>query len=119
MSGLIPTDYARLLGDIKQRIRSAQYEALKAVNRELIALYLGHREAARRVATGRDVGQVGRRTIGAGFTIRVSERRRLFRAKYLENAGFLPELSRKRKTDTIGGRNWLDAQSDYHGEVQG
>lgn len=39
MSDLIPHDYARLLGDIKQRIRSAQYEALKAVNRELIALY--------------------------------------------------------------------------------
>ncbi|HEY9878142.1 MAG TPA: PDDEXK nuclease domain-containing protein [Leptolyngbyaceae cyanobacterium] len=32
-------DYGTLLGDIKQRIRSAQYEALKSVNRELIALY--------------------------------------------------------------------------------
>lgn len=31
--------YAALLGEIKQRIRSAQYEALKAVNKELIALY--------------------------------------------------------------------------------
>jgi predicted nuclease of restriction endonuclease-like (RecB) superfamily len=31
--------YAILLGDVKQRIRSAQYEALKAVNKELIALY--------------------------------------------------------------------------------
>lgn len=31
--------YGQLLGDIKQRIRSAQYEALKAVNKELIALY--------------------------------------------------------------------------------
>lgn len=39
MSKLIPNDYAKLLGDIKQRIRSAQYEALKAVNRELISLY--------------------------------------------------------------------------------
>ncbi len=32
-------DYGLLLGEVKQRIRSAQYEALKAVNRELIALY--------------------------------------------------------------------------------
>ncbi len=32
-------DYAVLLNDIKQRIRSAQYEALKAVNKELISLY--------------------------------------------------------------------------------
>lgn len=31
--------YAALVGDIKQRIRSAQYKALKAVNRELIGLY--------------------------------------------------------------------------------
>ena len=31
--------YAELIGDIKQRIRSAQYNALKAVNREMIELY--------------------------------------------------------------------------------
>lgn len=39
MSDLIPADYAALLGGIKERIRSAQYEALRAVNRRLIALY--------------------------------------------------------------------------------
>ena len=39
MKDLIPKDYAVLLNDIKQRIRSAQYEALKAVNKELISLY--------------------------------------------------------------------------------
>lgn len=32
-------DYFNLLKDIKERIRSAQYEALKAVNHELIGLY--------------------------------------------------------------------------------
>jgi predicted nuclease of restriction endonuclease-like (RecB) superfamily len=31
--------YGQLLGEIKERIRSAQYAALKAVNKELIALY--------------------------------------------------------------------------------
>jgi predicted nuclease of restriction endonuclease-like (RecB) superfamily len=39
MANLVPSDYASLLGDIKQRIRAAQYEALKRVNQELIALY--------------------------------------------------------------------------------
>jgi predicted nuclease of restriction endonuclease-like (RecB) superfamily len=32
-------NYQYLLLEVKQRIRSAQYEALKAVNKELIALY--------------------------------------------------------------------------------
>jgi predicted nuclease of restriction endonuclease-like (RecB) superfamily len=39
MSKLIPHHYDVLLGEIKQRIRTAQYEALRAVNRELINLY--------------------------------------------------------------------------------
>ncbi|MBI2337533.1 MAG: DUF1016 domain-containing protein [Deltaproteobacteria bacterium] len=33
------SDYAAFVKDIKERIRSAQYEALKAVNKELINLY--------------------------------------------------------------------------------
>lgn len=39
MSSLLPDNYVNLLSEVKQRIRSAQYEALKAVNRELINLY--------------------------------------------------------------------------------
>lgn len=39
MSKPIPEEYGNLLLEIKERIRSAQYEALKAVNKELIALY--------------------------------------------------------------------------------
>jgi len=39
MTRLIPTEYAGLLQDVKERIRSAQYEALKVVNKELIGLY--------------------------------------------------------------------------------
>ena len=34
-----PQDYPRLLSEIKERIRCAQYQALKAVNKELIGLY--------------------------------------------------------------------------------
>jgi predicted nuclease of restriction endonuclease-like (RecB) superfamily len=39
MSAISHSGYSELLTDIKQRIRSAQYEALKAVNKELITLY--------------------------------------------------------------------------------
>jgi predicted nuclease of restriction endonuclease-like (RecB) superfamily len=39
MGDLIPSDYRELLVKIKERIRSAQYEALRAVNQELISLY--------------------------------------------------------------------------------
>ena len=36
---LISADYAALLAKVKERVRSAQYAALKAVNQELVALY--------------------------------------------------------------------------------
>src|SRR5208337_1612414 len=39
MNDLLPDSYPILLGEIKNRIQKAQYEALKAVNQELIALY--------------------------------------------------------------------------------
>ncbi|MEH1870387.1 PDDEXK nuclease domain-containing protein [Nostoc sp.] len=39
MSNSISDDYIHLLMEVQQRIRSAQYEALKAVNREMISLY--------------------------------------------------------------------------------
>ena len=34
-----PVDYAQLLAQVKERIRCAQYAALKAVNTELVGLY--------------------------------------------------------------------------------
>lgn len=39
MSANLPTDYPRLLEDIKERIRTAQVRASLSVNRELILLY--------------------------------------------------------------------------------
>jgi len=39
MSKIVKKEYQNLLGEIKERIRSAQYEALRAVNKELITLY--------------------------------------------------------------------------------
>ena len=40
MSEIAPNNYQSFLKDIKERILSAQYEALRAVNKELIALYV-------------------------------------------------------------------------------
>lgn len=39
LSKRLPDDYAAFLADVKERVRSAQYEALKVVNKELVALY--------------------------------------------------------------------------------
>jgi len=36
---ILPREYERLLGDLKERIRSAQFQALRSVNREQIPLY--------------------------------------------------------------------------------
>lgn len=39
MTNIQPNDYNHFLIEIKERIRSAQYEAMKAVNKEMIQLY--------------------------------------------------------------------------------
>ncbi len=39
MSKILRSIYASLLEEVKERVRSAQYEALRAVNKELVALY--------------------------------------------------------------------------------
>ena len=39
MSKLVPAEYVALLSEVKERVRSAQYAALRSVNRELVALY--------------------------------------------------------------------------------
>nr|VFJ44789.1 MAG: Predicted nuclease of restriction endonuclease-like (RecB) superfamily, DUF1016 family [Candidatus Kentron sp. FM]VFJ52155.1 MAG: Predicted nuclease of restriction endonuclease-like (RecB) superfamily, DUF1016 family [Candidatus Kentron sp. FM]VFK07633.1 MAG: Predicted nuclease of restriction endonuclease-like (RecB) superfamily, DUF1016 family [Candidatus Kentron sp. FM] len=49
-----PTDYPRLLTEIKDRVRAAQYAALEAVNTELVGLYwdIGRMIVARQEAVG-------------------------------------------------------------------
>ena len=39
LSKRLPDDYAALLAEVKERVRSAQYEALKVVNKEMVTLY--------------------------------------------------------------------------------
>jgi predicted nuclease of restriction endonuclease-like (RecB) superfamily len=55
-------DYPRLLTEIKERICSAQYEALKAVNKELVGLYwdIGRMIAERQETEGRGKSVVKR-----------------------------------------------------------
>jgi predicted nuclease of restriction endonuclease-like (RecB) superfamily len=50
-----PSDYGQLLADIKTRVRSAQLEAFRAVNKELVALYwdIGRMIDKRQVAGAR------------------------------------------------------------------
>ena len=38
---LISEDYKNFIGEIKDKIRKSQYEAMKAVNQTLISLYWG------------------------------------------------------------------------------
>jgi predicted nuclease of restriction endonuclease-like (RecB) superfamily len=65
MANWLPTGYGKLLREIKARIRSAQYEALKAVNRHLVALYwdIGQMIAARQ--KGESWGQAVVETLAA------------------------------------------------------
>ncbi len=39
MSKLVPAEYIALFSEVKERVRNAQYAALRSVNRELVALY--------------------------------------------------------------------------------
>jgi predicted nuclease of restriction endonuclease-like (RecB) superfamily len=39
VANIAGSDYGRLLAEIKDRVRTAQYEALRAVNKELVAMY--------------------------------------------------------------------------------
>lgn len=49
-----PRNYSGLLSEIKERIRSAQYAALKEVNKELVGLYwdIGRMIVERQAAEG-------------------------------------------------------------------
>ena len=55
MGGLHPD----LLAEIKQRIRSVQYAALKAINQELVGLYWEYRSDDRAAAGDLRLGQGG------------------------------------------------------------
>ena len=64
MSKPLPAQYVALLSEIKERLRSAQYAALRSVKRELVALNRSvHRSRMTRLWV-----QAISRTRGAGFS---------------------------------------------------
>ena len=100
MSETIPQDYGRLLGEVKERIRSAQYEALRKVNRELISLYwdIGRLivERQRDAGWGRSVVETLAEDLRAefhgigGFSAANLWRMRLFYDTYADNEKLAP-----------------------------
>ena len=52
MSKLMTNEYARLLAEVKERVRAAQYAAFRAVNKELVVLYwdIGRMISRRQIA---------------------------------------------------------------------
>jgi predicted nuclease of restriction endonuclease-like (RecB) superfamily len=100
MTDMIPKDYAILLSDIKQRIRSAQYEALKAVNKEMISLYwdIGQMiiERQKEEAWGKSVVERLARDLRAefpgihGFSVRNIWYMRSFYTTYAQNVKLQP-----------------------------
>ena len=100
MSEPAPQGYGRLLGEIKERIRSAQYEALRKVNTELISLYwdIGRLivERQQNAGWGRSVVETLAEDLQAefpgigGFSAANLWRMRLFYDTYADNEKLAP-----------------------------
>lgn len=100
MTNSIAEDYRNLLVEVKQRIRSAQYEALKAVNKELIALYW---DIGKMIVTRQEGASWGKSVVEqlakdlqaefpgiSGFSAANLWRMRLFYETYAENEKLAP-----------------------------
>ena len=90
---LIPEDYASLLAEVKERVRAAQYDALKAVNKELVALYwdIGRMVTERQAAGAHGAAVVKR--LAADLQAGVSRNYRFFLAQSLQHERVLYRLS--------------------------
>ena len=95
-----PVDYAQLLAEVKERVRSAQYAALKAVNTELVGLYwdLGRMIVERQEQAGWGKGVVERPSQDlrrefpgvAGFSVQNLWYMRQFHMEYREHEKLQP-----------------------------
>ncbi|MFM9267532.1 YhcG family protein [Tychonema sp. BBK16] len=96
----LPEDYKNLLIEVKQRIRAAQYEALKAVNKQLIALYW---DIGKTIVTRQEGASWGKSVVEqlakdlqaefpgiSGFSAANLWRMRLFYESYAENEKLAP-----------------------------
>ncbi|MHB9106326.1 MAG: PDDEXK nuclease domain-containing protein [Armatimonadota bacterium] len=99
-TSVVPQDYATVQGEIKERIRIAQYDALKAVNHELVSLYwdIGRIIAERQQedSWGKAIVETLARDLQtefpglAGFSSRNLWRMRDFYSTYHQNAKLPP-----------------------------
>ena len=141
MSNLIPDDYPVLLGEIKQRIRTAQYEALRAVNAQLISLYW---DIGRMIVERQQGDSWGKSIVEqlatdlqaefpgtAGFSVRNIWYMRTFYLKYSQNEKLQPmvaeigwthnliihgEMQRRSGTRILSPHDpqvWLDKERSY------
>jgi predicted nuclease of restriction endonuclease-like (RecB) superfamily len=100
MEEMIEHGYGELLGEIKARIRTAQYEALKAVNKELINLYWNIGKLIVEKQQGENWGQAVVRKLAAdihsefpgiqGFSPANMWRMKLFYENYSSNQKLQP-----------------------------
>jgi hypothetical protein len=102
----IPSGYTQVLEEIKKRVRAAHYEALKAVNRELIALYWDIGRIIVERQRGKSWGESHSGTAGCGFAPGIPRYEWFFSPKYLVHAQILSVLPEKPKTAANGCRNW-------------
>ena len=89
-----PRNYSGLLSEIKESIRSAQYAALKAVNKELVGLYwdIGRMIVERQAAEG--WGEVRGKANVCRSAARIPLCERFFGAESLVHATVLLRVSR-------------------------
>ena len=112
-------DYPRLLADIKERVRSAQYEALKVVNKELVGLYwdIGRMIVERQADAkhGSAIAEQLSKDLRAEFPGIGA----FFPTQHLLYAGVLSALLRRQASATIGCTNRLDPQPGHSSALQG
>jgi len=130
---LLPGNYARVLEELKARVRSVQARAATAVNQELIALYLdiGRRLAQQDTSWGTKVVEHLARDLKAAFPeMRGFSRTNLFYMRQVHLAwadadesvqqlvGQIPwghNLALVSKVDDPGDRTWYLQQTVAHG----
>ena len=85
----LPDSYGQLVSDIKERIRTAQYAALRTVNRELIELYWNIGRLIVERQTGESWGSLCGADFSEGSPGRVSGHHRLFGSQPVPYAAVL------------------------------
>ena len=83
-------DYASLLAEIKERIRAAQYDALRAVNKELVALYWDLGRMIANVRTGASWGKAVVQRLATDLRVEFPGIRRILVPEPLVHAAVLP-----------------------------